>query len=1101
VQLPPGKYRVETVRAGFRKFTQEVSVEVGGRAALDIVLTVGEVTETVNVTGETSLVEAASGAVGTLVDNTRIMNLPLNGRNAFELVALSPGIIPMGGFGQTDPWDKRSQAAFSASGSKGLSSDLLIDGASTTSTDYNTPAFSPSLDSIQEFKVQLNSYSAEFGRSQGAILNAVTKSGTNRFHGSAYDYLRNDNLDANSFFNNAADRKKADLRWNQFGGTLGGPLLIPRVYDGHDRTFFFASYEGMRYARGVSATQRVPTELERAGDFSRTVAASGAMIPIYNPFSTRPDPTRPNRYLRDAFPGNRIPQSMLNPVSLRVTSYYPAPNQTPLFPSGPNFFFNGNMNDRSDQTIVKVDHSFNERHRTSFRFNYIDDSRVQPSTFGNVASPVNGPNTEASRGALLEHTWMLRSNLLANMKLSYLRFSNDLIAFSAGFPFGQKLGLPQWLEDVADVKTFPTFDIAGMPIGASGPPLVINRPSMWNPVVSVSWVRGAHSIKTGYEHRAFLRNNRNYTMAAPPAGTYTFNQATTGGPDPDAPGSAGSAYGSFLIGVPAAGNFAMNPALAMKGAYTAAYLQDDWRVNSRLTLNLGLRWDYEGAVTERYDRVTWLDFDSPNPAAQAVNQKYAEIRRQFQARSPAVAAVLPETLTLRGGVQYAGKGQRRQAVSDLNNFGPRFGFAYSPVRQWALRGGYGIFFTPQTGGPSNDVVAGYQTNTAITGLGADRRPQVSLSDPFPAGLVAPTGTSLGLLTNIGAGLTSWNRGNLVGYAQQWNLNIQRGLWRQTVIEIGYVGSHGVKLMGQDIEWNLPSRAVVDLGPGVLNAVIDNPFLGVASPTTTLGRQPTTTVRQLLLPYPQFTAFTSRNEHLYNSNYHAMTLRFEQRMYRGLTYLISYTAGKSIDNGSGWTAGWQGPLGQTGIDVSNRRLDRAISTYDRSQRLVVTSTYQIPFGAGRVFGANSRLWRTLGGWQVNGIFTWMTGAPIGLNRNAYIIGDVHSPDNGQGRHGLSAANPWMNPAAFRSLVTGEVSNIPRTLPDLRSPGTSNVDCSLFKIFRIKEQVRVQLRGEFFNALNHTQFATPNTAPLSPTFGLITATRQRPREVQIGLRLQF
>ncbi|MBI3694788.1 MAG: hypothetical protein HY238_08115, partial [Acidobacteria bacterium] len=315
-------------------------------------------------------------------------------------------------------------------------------------------------------------------------------------------------------------------------------------------------------------------------------------------------------------------------------------------------------------------------------------------------------------------------------------------------------------------------------------------------------------------------------------------------------------------------------------------------------------------------------------------------------------------------------------------------------------------------------------------------------------------------------------------------------------------SHGVKLIGPQVDWNVPSPAVAALGPTVLNTVIPNPFLGVAPPSTTLGSLPTTTVGQMLLSFPQFTAVTSVNENLYNSNYHALTLRLEKRMSHGLTLLTSYTAGKSIDDGSGWNGIFQGQLGQTGgLGVSNRRLDRSISAYDRSQRLVTAITYELPFGAGRKFGSGSSFWRQVGGWQVSAISTFMTGLPIAMSRSAYIIGDVHSPDNGQGRYGVAPSNPWLNPAAFRPLTAGQISNIPRTMPDLRGPGTANTDLSLFKIFRLTEGVKLQLRGELFNAFNRTELGLPQTAPLSPTYGLITTTARRPREVQIGARLVF
>lgn len=1090
LQLPTGPYRLQVVHAGFRPYETALTIEVGARAVVDVPLEVGTVAETVRVEAEAPLIEAASGALGTVVDNTRISNLPINGRNAFELVALSPGIVPMGAFGQAEPFEKRAQAAFSAGGSRGLSSEMLLDGASVIGgSEFNMPLNSPPLEAIQEFRVQLNSYAAEFGRTQGAVVNSVTRSGTNVLHGSIYDYLRNDNLDANSFFNNANRRPKADLAWNQFGATLGGPVVLPRLYSGRDRTFFFASYEGMRYKRGSSDLRRIPTPLELSGDFSQTVDAQNQLIPLYDPYSSRLDPARPGRYIRDPFPGNRIPAAMLNPVAQRAGRYYPKPNQVELFPSGPNYFYGGNLTYGSNRGIMKFDHNSSDNHRTSFRYSQLDDLVNQPMPYHNIASPTTGPQHQYSYTALLEHTWLARPTLVLNGRLSLVRFGNDLTAYSTGFKFADELGMPKWLQEQADFTVFPTFNVGGAQLGVIGPPAALNRTTNWNPSASLTWVKGSHNVKTGVDYRV---NRWNQFLPSTPSGNYGFAAGATGGPDPDAIGRTGSPIASFVLGTPSSGGFGLSPRLAFQTPYTGLYVQDDWRVSSRLTLNLGLRWDYEGSRTERYNRINSLDLGSESPLADAVNARYTPILAQLKVSNPAVAAVLPSTLLLTGGLRYASSSDRAQMEPDWNNFGPRFGFSWQLRPEWVLRGGFGIFFAPQSGDGilPNDVSMGYVANTSMTSFGADRRPLNTISDPFPQGLVQPTGNSLGLATNAGANITSVLHNNRVGYVEQWNFNVQRSIDSRTVVEAGYVGSHGVKLFGAPVATNLPSREVVDLGPTLLNTVIPNPFPGALPATTPLGQQATTTVRQLLLPMPQFTGVSSKDQNLYNSIYHGLTLRVERRMTRGLAFLVSYTAGKGIDDGSGWNEGMQGPLGTTNIDVSNRRLDRAISSFDRSQRLVVTGTYQLPFRN-----------RWIGGWQVNMINTFMTGIPLALGRTAHLAGDIHSPDNGQGRYGVAVTNPWMNPNAFRTLTYGEVSNIPRTLPDLRGPGTANTDVSVFKEFRPWEKLRFQLRGEFFNAFNRTELGIPNTAPMSPTFGLITGTRQRPREMQLGLRMQF
>jgi hypothetical protein len=555
LQLPTGPYKLDARRAGFRTFERSLTIEVGARDVVDVTLEVGDVGTSVQVEAEAPLLEAASGAIGAVVDNTRIGNLPLNGRNAFELVALTPGVVPMGIFGLAEPFEKRAQAAFSAGGSRGLSSEILLDGASVTGgSEFNMPLNSPPLEAIQEFRVQLNSYSAEYGRTQGAVLNSVTRSGTNKLRGAIYDYLRNDNLDANSFFNNAAARPKADLRWNQFGGALGGPVI-------RNKTFFFMSYEGMRYVRGASDLRRVPTPLELAGDFSQTVDAQKVLVPIYNPYSTRADPARPGRYVRDAFPGNRIPASSFSPVAVKASRYYPAPNQAELIPSGPNFYFGGNLKFRSDRGIAKFDHNFSERHRTSFRYSQLDDLVQQPRVYGNEGSPSTGPQHQFSYTGLLEHTWIARPTLVANARLSGVHFGNELVSQAAGFKFADELGMPKWLQDRADLVTFPTFGIGATALGPIGPPAVGNRTTNWNPSASVTWIRGAHNLKGGFDYRA---NRWNQFMPQAPSGNYTFIPGSTGGPDPDAVGRTGAALASFLLGTPASGSLGLAPRLALQ---------------------------------------------------------------------------------------------------------------------------------------------------------------------------------------------------------------------------------------------------------------------------------------------------------------------------------------------------------------------------------------------------------------------------------------------------------------------------------------------------------------------------------------------------------
>ena len=854
-QLPPSTYRVNASSPGFRTFVLDnLPLATQQHAKVDIKLEVGQLTEQVLVEARPQMIEGNTSTLGAVVDNKRVVDLPLNGRNIFTLTSLVPGVFQSRQTSGVD--DTFYGHHFIVNGGQESTSDIMLDGVTAT-VAHNIPTISaisaiPSVEGVQEFRIQTNAYSAEYGRSGGGLVTLVTKSGTNEFHGSVFEFLRNSAMDANNFFSNRTGAKLASFKQNQFGASFGGPILIPKLYNGKNRTFFFFNYEGQRKRQASLAQHTVPTDLQKQGDFSQTFNSAGQLVTIYDPFSTRPDPARPGSFIRDAFAGNRIPTNRLNPVALNLQKYYPGANTAGRpFTQQQNFFMQASYPQPQDRYETKVDHEFTPRRRLMGRYTFMDSIYSKPNFWGNIADPgCCEPNFQRLQNAMMDYTHIIGTSGVLNLRYGMGRVASNRVPWSTtlsgagGFDI-TSLGLPSSIASIADHPIFPTVSVQDyQSIGPSGGDLYLMGDTTHSMIANLSVVKGRHSMKIGLDVRI---NFVNFGQMDVPTGQYQFYRDFTQGPDPRTPSStAGYGYASFLLGTggaittggTSAGRITHQIKPANANHYKGIYIQDDFKVTQKLTLNLGLRWDFESGTTERYDRLTAIDPYVKNPLSDKTG------------------------LNLKGGTLFGGDTLGRRAIRDtaLNALNPRIGLAYQMNSRTTIRTGYGIFYgAPPYGASRHYVGAAFQSETPWVATLDGVTPLNTLSNPFPSGYNFYTGRANGLLTQVGFTIwDGWPESLLPQYNQQWNFTVQRQFGRSLVFEVAYAGNKGT-----NIPYFIPSPELNQLNPSLLSMgntllqTVPNPFFGLAPASSSIGAA-TVQRGQLLRPYPQYTGFQVKN---------------------------------------------------------------------------------------------------------------------------------------------------------------------------------------------------------------------------------------------------
>lgn len=1062
--LPPGSYAITVTTQGFKKFEQAgIELRVQQQARVDVVLQVGELSESVSVQADAAVVEATASSIGKTVDNLRILALPLNTRNVYTLINLTPGVT--GSIG-----NQHNAVSYSVNGSRGGTFATLVDGSPAdfpTVNGFAGLSVFPSVDAVAEFKVQAQNYNAEFGRSTNSVLNLVYKSGGNDLHGSAYEFLRNSVLDSNNFFNNARGVGLASFKRNQFGGSVNGPIR-------RNRTFFMVAYEGLRQRQFRDTLTTVPTDRQRAGDFSETRASATQTITIFDPGTTRASPNGSGN-IRDQFPGNLIPVNRFDAVARNVLNYFPRPNQPGDAGTERNNFYNsGAASVNTDNADFRVDHNINDVQRLFGRFSYRRSFDGPPQLFPGDAGIAEGRinQNDFGRNAVVDYTNTLSPSSVLNLRVSFAR--NRFLYDNQGLGFvPSSLGLPKSLDTAVDRLMFPRFGVSGeVSLGGND-----HRQSGFNnygATGSYTRIVGKHSLKAGYDGR-MLRIN---VWEARAAGTFNFNAGFTQGPNPSA-ASATAGYGlaSFLLGVGSDGNFYQNwKNVASQSFYHAFYVQDDWRITSKLTLNIGVRYDFDTPRTERYDRLSWFDPRLPSPLASAVPN-------------------------LTGGLRFVGVdgNGRSQFNGDWNNIAPRLGFAYQVNSKTAIRGGWAQLFAASTLAAQGTVGPyGFRVETPwVTSLDNGLTAYNRLSDPFPGGFPPVPGASKGALTAIGGLVEAPLADTNTPYTIQYNLTVQRELPSAILLEVAYVGNRGRQLSrgGEGgYTLNQVDSRYLSLGAS-LNDLVDNPFYNVAASGVLIA--PKISRAQLLRPYPQFDAIHPLFYQGATSDYDSLQVAFSRRFSRGLIFDGNYTWAKAFDEGTSYQ------------DSYNTRASRGLSSVNVPQRLIVSGVYELPVGRGRAFGGGmSRpLDLLVGGWQVNGILSVQSGSPLGISaRNTAALFTEAFRANGNGNNPIlegdahDRLNRWFDTSVFSQPAPFTLGNLSPLIANLRNHHINNTDFSIFKQFQLTEKLHMQFRAEAFNALNRVRFSSPNTdVNGGANFGKVTSQANDPRQLQFGLKL--
>jgi hypothetical protein len=1123
--LKPGTYRLSAEAAGFKKYIRDnIVLNVGDAAGIDIAMEVGQANESVTVTAETPTLETENANHGLVIDQTRVTELPLNARNPFMLSVLSPGVNFNGNQIYQRPFDNGAIADWTVNGGLDRKNEFLLDGApNNAQAGGNNIAYIPPVDSVQEFKIQTNSFDAQYGKTSGGIMNVSLKSGTNQFHGTGYEFMRRNALDANSFQNNAAGVPKSGHFLDQYGGSIGGPIVFPKLYNGRNRSFFFVNYEGYREGTPTPLTLSVPEPEMLNGDFSKLADKDGRKITIYDPLSAviNSDGT----VTRQPFQGNLIPADRINPIAKKILSYQPAPNTTtPGSGYGTNDLFipGGSSNldhDAFYNLVTKFDQNLGDKHHIFFR-EASNDRTEHRNTNGAQGPGWTGPGPLKRINDAYVFDWVgtIRPTLITDVRLSWARYvegsrGDPDIGFdrtSLGFPQSLISQLP--VQNLFGVYSFSGYNTLG----------VVSSFNYTNTAAfagSVTKVAGPHNIKTGVDLRWIQYNVVNQGSAFNISFDATWTQQVYNRSD----SLSGNSFASSLLGLPSGGSVQNLIYPSYLNRYFAPYVQDDWKVSRKLTLNLGLRWDFIMPPVERYSRsARGFDPTATNPVNAAVD------RSQF--------ANFP---TVMGGLLYASSGQAA-ANTDLTGIQPRVGFAYQITPKLVMRGGWGRYMI----NPNNDANRGEGfdiTTSVINSNNGGRTPIPNLlNNPFPFGILQPPGKSLGLGTLVGQGISFFDPTFKTPYNNQFNFGFQYEMPLQARLDISYVGNRAYKLQTAR-QYNEPSLAfrqqcdpIEGGNPLFCDQLLNNPFYGLPQfAGTGLGQNQTVSRNSLARPFPEFGTINQLGRNDGKLWYNALQVNYGIRATGGLHVTFAYTFSKNMEQG-GFDASNGNDANAAFIDVQRFVPERSVTAYDHPHVFKISSVYELPFGRGKTFlNSSNRLINGLvGGWLHTIIFQYSTGSPWTLPGNIFYVKDASIPINWdqavvQGvrpcvvkmaDNGAIALQPYSQNVPGCSLTSYNFLELPRYAPargvplrtnQIRLNASPQADMSLAKTYSFTERLNLQVRVEAFNVFN--TFWAPlqqfgNNAD-SANFGQILkgtigqGSANFPRQIQLGFKFIF
>ena len=1157
--LNPGKYTIMISARGFKVAERKsVTLQVADLKQLDFVLEVGAASESITITAEAPLIDTSASSGGTVVGRDALNEIPVMSRIAYQLAALTPGVyVVEQNQNIAMMWSINAASQIRVSGGRGnLSNEFLLDGMPNHRAA--TVSFIPPADAVAEFRIMSDTYDAQYGRQAGGTVNVSVKSGTNAYHGNVYEFHRNSALNANLFQSNYAGQSKTLSHYNLYGATLGGPVWLPKVYNGKEKTFFFFSWEGVRSTDPYGTPVRsVPTEQERNGDFtgSFTTQLIGGQqqrvpITIFDPLTvdTRrtiaadgKEVTNPTFGYRQPFPGNRIPRDRIDPIALKVLSFVPLPN-APSLPTGnasSNFVGNAPRWVPMATVLSRLDHTWNNSHKSFATFFWSHNLENNTNWFGNASTGSREDDTR--RGVNLDHVWTLSPNKILNIRYSVGRPEYWVFQNAAGFNPAD-LGFSRAFVQKMEALSFPRItgifgDIGG---GMGTPSYYTNH--TWK--ASLTHVHGNMTFAYGYEFRVIQQATTNYGYQS---GQFAFASGWTRRRYDASETGYGSTTATFLLGLPSSGAFPRNPRLLDSQRYHALFLQTSWRSTPRLTLNFGMRWDYQRPFIERFNRMT-TNFDPTvvNPISDAAQASYAKIldsvlkdpvRYPF---GPQLAQLVPvSSFKVYGAQLFNGVGGQQRAAtgSDWHEWQPRFGFAYRLTNQTVLRGGFGRFTqsTATLGGTN-----GFSSSTPFTASrDSGLTPYDTLLNPFRDGILEPTGSSLGPLTNLGQGVSWVNQSGDQTYAWEYSLQLQRE-YKGWLFEAGY--SHNktsnifTSLQQNDVgfqNWNMLRLPRFDSAgkplakPYLGDEQIPNPFYQLPGVTGSRGSSQLITVYDLMRPLKVLSGQSSSDNPWGKTQYDALEAKVERRFRSGFSLLCAYTFSKLMEDVSFW-----------GPEVSGPIPEHVIGSEDRPHKLSIAPIFQLPVGRNRKLLAHlpKPVDAVLGGWEMTGQYLIQSGGPITFGTDSFFDGQ----NFGLGRGNRTLAR-WFDTSHFVKFPNSQddlskypawtgVQNLPGTSfkpssasdpkngvyadfgnfirryptrwTNVRASRVNELNLGLFKNFRFRERLNAQFRGEFYNLFNHPRFPGPDTSPSSADFGRVGAYQNNQgRIVQLALKLSF
>ncbi|HEY4050551.1 MAG TPA: carboxypeptidase regulatory-like domain-containing protein, partial [Acidobacteriaceae bacterium] len=1067
LNLPPGNYKVDVENTGFKHFTRiNVVVQVQGSTRVDAALELGNVSETVEVTSQAPLLETQQATIGQVVAGRAVSELPLNGRNVFNLLALSPGVVPQGGTQASNAVSGMNGNGF-ATGNYQISGGIpntgaeFIDGGPINNGYINAIAYIPAQDSIQEFRIEANAIGPEFGGTTNGVVTMVTKSGTNAFHGTAYEFLRNTVLNANTFFSNQAHLKRPVLIQNQFGGTIGGPIK-------KDKLFFFGSYEGIRAAIGTTTTYSVPTAQMEAGVISSSTPildpgqfnANGVFVP--NPPGT-------------TFPGNIIPANRINPTSKAMFQWWAPPNGLGTVN---NYSVNATTHPVLNQYIARLDWNASEKQRIFGRYTYHHSLNPSALPYGYLPNRSTGHN--AVHQVVLGDSITVSPTTILDVRLSYFRDTS--FTGATGIPFN--LGFTGWpAATIAQLgasccgPVIPRVAVSGLSVNGGGGQQIYVTEENYAISGSATKILGRHTIRFGGEFRR-APNNYGQTNSTQ-VEAFGFTNAFTGNP-----------WASYLLGLPQTTVTELAIIPASTTYYSGVYAGDSFQATNRLVLNFGLRWEYPGYWTERHDRQAVFLANETNPLAG------------------------PTHLPLQGNVELVNTPaypHRTNLLPHYDLFSPRLGITYRLTHSFVVRSGFAILFSPTANIQQDAQPYQAPVNLAFTQINPTTQPINSFSNPFPGGVLQPVGRSSNYLSVIqGQPVVTNVPKEPSTYVEQWNLDIEKDLGHQVLVDVAYVGNHGVHQQlpaglndnGQGLD-QIPD-GYLSMGPALLTQV-PNPFYGLITTGNLAGR--TIPAGQLLRPYPQYFNLWNAANTAAGSNYNAMQAKVEKRFAQGGTLLGAYTWAKNMGTADTQT-GFQEAVQPGEVqDWNNLQAEYGPLSYNVPQRFVAAYVYDLPLGKGKRFLGNQGgvVDKIVSGWGLDGITTYALGFPLIFTAQPTFISQqfgagIPRPNVTPGcakklsGSAISRQHGWFNTSCFTQPSNYGFGNEPRTDTSLRTQGIANWDAALFKTTDINEKINVQFRAEGFNVFNRVQFGQPNTVCCSTSnasFGVVSTQLNLPR----------